>query len=554
MAHTVHCAVIALAVTMFLSSPLRSEEHDDLQDASTNFAQGEDEASVSELEACTSTWDPIWRQAPGANEWWIEYELEQGGAKTITLEIPTRGAVALEPAWGKWVASSPFPIPAGSLVSLRATDTSGRQAVTLPFPYLDEPYPITEVCSPACVPKCTASECGPDGCGGFCGACGEGATCEEGVCVAPLPCVPSCIDRACGDDGCGALCGVCGEGERCVAGGCAPEGCVPSWSPSWSLEEVSNPWWVSFELGGGRIKEAQLEIVGERTVTLFPEWGRWRAGLGASVETGTPVVLHVENSIGQRASSEGFGYRSGEVIRLDLCSTTGISTCAPLERGMVTLQFDDNSESQYLLARDLLMERGLLASFVLNARPFVGEWPGYLTVDQATVLVGDGHEVVAHNFDHVPLSQLTPGEMSVQMTTSKSWLEENLQVIVRHYAAPDGEAIDEGRAQAARYFDSYRSALGGMNYVGDSPYVLDSDVVFAWTSAAEIRALIDAAREERAWRILVWHRLTTDQPDNDYPPAYNIDGFEAALDYLLSAGVDIVTIEEGLTRTECTSP
>lgn len=554
MVRNLHGAGLALVCAMFVGGPVQGREHDSFESSPTNPTQEDEVALLASPEGCDESWDPIWRQASGANEWWIEFEVEAAAAQAIAMEIPLRGTIALEPAWGKWVGAAPFHVPAGSLVRLRATDASGRQTITTPFEYLLETSPVTELCSTPCVPTCAEKECGPDGCGGVCGACGEGANCEGGLCVALPSCVPSCIDVTCGDDGCGVSCGDCGEGEQCIEGNCVLEGCVPSWAPTWSLDEASNPWWISAKLGGGRITAARLEIVGQRTITLSSEWGRWRAGLGPSLETGTPVVLHVETSIGQRASSEVFGYRAGEAIRLDPCSTTGGTICTPLARGMVTLQFDDNSMSQYTLAQDPLRERGILASFVLNARPFVEQWPEYLNLAQARALVSDGHEIVAHNFDHVPLSQLTPLEMSAQMLSSKSWLEDNLQTKVRHYAAPNGEVLDEGRAQAARHFDSYRSALGGLNYVGVSPYALESDVVFAWTTAEELHALIDAAREERAWRILVWHRLTTGQPDNDYPPAYSLDRFEAFLDDLLAAGVDVVTVEEGLTRSLCVSP
>lgn len=73
-----------------------------------------------------------------------------------------------------------------------------------------------------CVPDCRGVECGDDGCGGSCGSCEARATCELGACVA---CQPSCDGRACGDDGCGGSCGDCGAGTRCEGGQCR---CVSS--------------------------------------------------------------------------------------------------------------------------------------------------------------------------------------------------------------------------------------------------------------------------------------------------------------------------------------
>ena len=35
---------------------------------------------------------------------------------------------------------------------------------------------------PECVPKCAGKECGADGCGGLCGVCTSGWSCELGAC------------------------------------------------------------------------------------------------------------------------------------------------------------------------------------------------------------------------------------------------------------------------------------------------------------------------------------------------------------------------------------
>jgi MYXO-CTERM domain-containing protein len=40
-------------------------------------------------------------------------------------------------------------------------------------------------CPSTCVPDCRDRECGHDGCGGSCGACGEDQLCQEGLCEAP---------------------------------------------------------------------------------------------------------------------------------------------------------------------------------------------------------------------------------------------------------------------------------------------------------------------------------------------------------------------------------
>lgn len=73
-----------------------------------------------------------------------------------------------------------------------------------------------------CAPQCVGKECGPNGCGGQCGSCGEGETCSVGgLCE----CTPVCEGLVCGDDGCGGVCGECPAHHECQAGTCV---CVPN--------------------------------------------------------------------------------------------------------------------------------------------------------------------------------------------------------------------------------------------------------------------------------------------------------------------------------------
>ena len=83
-------------------------------------------------------------------------------------------------------------------------------------PSASEPY----LCpSNLCVPQCNAKNCGPDGCGGTCGACASGDVCAPGGnCY--TPCQPQCDGVHCGGgsyDGCGGACG-CASGQACKPG------------------------------------------------------------------------------------------------------------------------------------------------------------------------------------------------------------------------------------------------------------------------------------------------------------------------------------------------
>ena len=70
-----------------------------------------------------------------------------------------------------------------------------------------------------CQPVCEGKECGQDGCGGTCGKCQAGLSCQAGLCVEG-PCESDCAGAECGDDGCGGLCGTCPPGWFCEGGHC----------------------------------------------------------------------------------------------------------------------------------------------------------------------------------------------------------------------------------------------------------------------------------------------------------------------------------------------
>ncbi len=120
----------------------------------------------------------------------------------------------------------------------------------------------------SCVPDCTGKDCGSDGCGGSCGQCDDGVfctedSCEDGACVFPSKegscaggdglclegacCIPNCGNKKCGPDGCGGICGACIENAECVDDGkcsCPGESCGPVCCPAGEVcagEECCTP-------------------------------------------------------------------------------------------------------------------------------------------------------------------------------------------------------------------------------------------------------------------------------------------------------------------------
>jgi hypothetical protein len=105
--------------------------------------------------------------------------------------------------------------------------------------------PATGECVTGCVPQCGNRDCGPDACGGSCGTCPMGTSCNQwGICY--QTCVPACQGKQCGSDGCGGICGTCAQSEACKQGQCVA---------STSCKELMECYWACPP--GGRTCENQ---------------------------------------------------------------------------------------------------------------------------------------------------------------------------------------------------------------------------------------------------------------------------------------------------------
>jgi len=203
-------------------------------------------SSTSGLEACVYQWNPTWQQRT-ANEWWVEYAISGAPVANAHLEVVDTGAVVpLTLRWNKWVGSSSARITRGSQVVVHAETTDGKKAQTKPFGYLVVTAPVTDPCTP---PPDAGTDSGTDG----------------GACTNP-------------------------------------------WSPTWAQGSGANEWWVEYAITGGTATSANLEVVGLGSVPLALRWGKWVGGAPSRIASGTQVVVHATNSLGQTAETVPFRF------------------------------------------------------------------------------------------------------------------------------------------------------------------------------------------------------------------------------------------------------
>lgn len=149
-----------------------------------------------------------------------------------------QGSVSFTPARDACTNQCVRAFPPDSRVTLTATATDGifqrwegacTGADTTCIVSMNAAINVTAKFDKPCEPQCGGKNCGTDSCGGSCGRCASGQTCNAGVCVAPQTCMPNCAGKLCGSDGCNGMCtNQCSAGQTCSATGRCLSGSVCS--------------------------------------------------------------------------------------------------------------------------------------------------------------------------------------------------------------------------------------------------------------------------------------------------------------------------------------
>lgn len=110
--------------------------------------------------------------------------------------------------------------------------------------------------------------------------------------------------------------------------------------------------------------------------------------------------------------------------------------------------FDDGHQSD-LAAAELLSRRRLSGFFFLTVG-WIGNRPGFLSWDEARAIAKRGHRIGSHGWTHRLLPLLPDGELELELSRSREFLQEQLNVPVDTLAVPGGRWNPRVAAAAAR--------------------------------------------------------------------------------------------------------
>lgn len=169
---------------------------------------------------------------------------------------------------------------------------------------------------------------------------------------------------------------------------------------------------------------------------------------------------------------EDNGYTTVSMDELSYLMSKGVKETDTKKR--VVLSFDDGWENQYTYAYPLLKKHRMTATFYIYTHP-VG-YRNFLTWPQIREMRQGGMEIGSHTLTHPLFKKINEEDIRKEISESKTKIEKELGVPVRHFASPFGysNAHIEDIIEEAGY-DTGRTIYRGI--VQKDPYALRGNLM-----------------------------------------------------------------------------
>jgi peptidoglycan/xylan/chitin deacetylase (PgdA/CDA1 family) len=239
------------------------------------------------------------------------------------------------------------------------------------------------------------------------------------------------------------------------------------------------------------------------------------------------------------------------VLSLSLLIFGAVRVKAQSERGVVTIAFDDGTQSQYDNAYPLMKARGIAGTFYVISND-VGA-SSYMTVAELQDLQANGNEIGSHSMSHPAFTDLSEQQIRDESSGSKQALQ-SYGLFVNNFAYPYGIHNDNTDSIVSQYYRSIRSAYA-------EPYIMslptsqsllqgypgetgDASSVSQYEALQAAEYEVEQVENNGGWVIIFFHNIIW----GDYSGSYEIvaEYFEDFLDYVQASDVSILTVDQAL--------
>lgn len=214
-----------------------------------------------------------------------------------------------------------------------------------------------------------------------------------------------------------------------------------------------------------------------------------------------------------------------------------------LDRGLVTITFDDGYESVFNEAKPLMDKYGFPGvAYIIT--DLTGA-PGRMSLKQLKDMQADGWDIASHTKTHKLLVSDKPTAQQIyeELAGSKKWLINNgFERGAQHYASPGGEFNDKILDEIKKYYLTHRTIMEEKECCpAADPYMLKVRNVTNTTPVTYVQKCVDEAAANKEWLVLIFHNLS-DPADSETKVA--TQAFQAIIDYIAAADVDVGTMSD----------
>jgi peptidoglycan/xylan/chitin deacetylase (PgdA/CDA1 family) len=213
-------------------------------------------------------------------------------------------------------------------------------------------------------------------------------------------------------------------------------------------------------------------------------------------------------------------------------------TYPPLNRGLVTLTFDDGFEANITSVMPVLDQYGFKTTHCFATQFVEGITSAVNIVKQ---MAAGGHEICAHTVTHPDLTTLTAANLTYELQHSQAYLKSISGQPVNNFASPYGAYNPAVNAEIKKYYTSHRTTDEGYNTKDNLlPYRMRVQNMGPRTTLAEFQGWVNQAKADKTWLVLVYHEITTD-PARLTDAEYNTKkaDFDAQMAWLSTAGITV---------------